>query len=872
MLTTHTLRNPRRTLGQATGVLALALLVVPSALAQSFNVDVGTTTVTGPGFGPPSAAFGGAAGQAGTWNEMNGTVVTMIPLLGLDGLPTAVTLTRTSAVGGNFGSNNANTTGDFQLLLDDGQDVGGLGQSETYTFAGLAPGVYDLYTYAIAPDSATFISGVTVPASPGPNPQNVGGPMPADSFVLGVTHALHSALVCTDGTLAVTIATVTSFATINGFQLVAAGPCPVCGDGAVGLGEDCDDGNLTAGDGCGPTCLFEECGNGFVDPGEDCDDANTAICDGCVNCLFEQPAVCGNGILECNEICDDGNADETDGCLSTCMLGGTVPPAPDGCVANFASFTSTDTPLAIPPTAPPNVNVSTITVAGVDPYLWDVNVTTSILHSFVGDLDITLTSPGGTSVTLTTDNGAGNNDCYNGTVWDDQADPGNVAPYLAANSMLATDTTYTNLVVEQFLTPEEGFGAFIGEDPNGVWTLTVSDDANLDGGSLDSWTLALATLDETPTATLTVGANAPALVIPAGPGVVSDTLNIAGAMDTICDVNVLTNITHTFSADLEITLTSPAGTSVTLTTDNGGANDNSFSGTLWDDDADPGNPAPFPAATFAASNMVTDTTYVNLVPEVTLTPEEALAAFNGEDPNGDWTLTINDDAGGDMGILAAWSLDIMTCACADVSTVTVVSANPPLDNPYEAGAQPYLDALDTGSTAALTDGIGADGTDPQGTVQYAPIQIVLSGVPSSPVMPGDITVSCTGGSCPGVMTVNNLGPIIEVTLTAAIPPAHCTTLALTGPQFAAGQQVQYRSLPGDTSHSGTTNTQDLLSLVQALNNGDGNVLTNHARFNVNRSTNLPNVVNTQDLLRLVQLLNGTLTTQPFNQVSVAACP
>ena len=32
-----------------------------------------------------------------------------------------------------------------------------------------------------------------------------------------------------------------------------------------------------------------------------------------------------------------------------------------------------------------------------------------------------------------------------------------------------------------------------------------------------------------------------------------------------------------------------------------------------------------------------------------LVPEEALAAFNGENPNGTWTLTISDDNAGDGG-------------------------------------------------------------------------------------------------------------------------------------------------------------------------------------------------------------------------------
>ena len=38
----------------------------------------------------------------------------------------------------------------------------------------------------------------------------------------------------------------------------------------------------------------------------------------------------------------------------------------------------------------------------------------------------------------------------------------------------------------------------------------------------------------------------------------------------------------------------------------------------------------------------------------TLTPEEPLAAFIGEDPNGTWTLTIGDDGATDAGTLASW--------------------------------------------------------------------------------------------------------------------------------------------------------------------------------------------------------------------------
>ncbi|OWY25213.1 T9SS C-terminal target domain-containing protein [Sphingobacteriales bacterium UPWRP_1] len=138
-----------------------------------------------------------------------------------------------------------------------------------------------------------------------------------------------------------------------------------------------------------------------------------------------------------------------------------------------------------------------------------------------------------------------------------------------------------------------------------------------------------------------------------------------------------TFITHTFNSDLDITLTSPAGTVVTITTDNGSSFDNVFNGTLWDDDADPGNPAPFAAATAAANNVVTDRLYSNLVTATPLVPEEALSAFYGENPNGTWTLTIDDDLGGDTGTLNSWSLQVTTCSntptCVPPSSLAISS-------------------------------------------------------------------------------------------------------------------------------------------------------------------------------------------------------
>ncbi|TAN40067.1 MAG: IPTL-CTERM sorting domain-containing protein [Nitrospirae bacterium] len=308
-----------------------------------------------------------------------------------------------------------------------------------------------------------------------------------------------------------------------------------------------------------------------------------------------------------------------------------APLAPPGNTATTATF-SNIVPVAIP-TGPATVT-STILVTTADTYLLDLDINTFITHTFAADLDITITSPSGTVVTMTTDNGAGNDNVFNGTLWDDSA------------TTPVTDNVFVNLTLASPLVVEGALGAFVGENPNGLWTITINDDLAGDGGSLDQWSLVVTTLASAPAVTASSFTDNTVTAI-ADVATVNATIAVAGAGTYVCDVNLRTFITHTFAADLDIRLTSPSGTVVTITTDNGAGNDNVFNGTLWDD---------------SATTPVTDNIFVNLTLATPLAPEGALAAFIGQDPNGIWTLTITDDLAGDTGSLTSWTLDIITCA------------------------------------------------------------------------------------------------------------------------------------------------------------------------------------------------------------------
>lgn len=120
------------------------------------------------------------------------------------------------------------------------------------------------------------------------------------------------------------------------------------GNGCDGAGPACGSGSTTECTGGAPSCCGPVCGNGFVEPGEECDDGNVVDGDACsstcigeglctgdgltgcvddADCAGSGGTCCGNAILTSPEECDDGNLIWDDSCDNTCAACDDCPPA-----------------------------------------------------------------------------------------------------------------------------------------------------------------------------------------------------------------------------------------------------------------------------------------------------------------------------------------------------------------------------------------------------------------------------------------------------------------------------------------------------------------------------------------------------------------
>ncbi len=231
----------------------------------------------------------------------------------------------------------------------------------------------------------------------------------------------------------------------------------------------------------------------------------------------------------------------------------------------------------------------------------------------------------------------------------------------------------------------------------------------------------------------------------------------------VADINFGFFATHTYRSDLRITLTSPAGTTVTLLTWVGNVQDGDNYNDLLDDQAaaaigthnsavnDPLTPAPLPYSH-------------------SFRPSNPLSAFNGQNAVGNWTMVLCDAVGSDTGTFTRADLFIT----AVVGQVNVVKTSSTLSDGVSAanpksvpGAVTRYCILITNTGATASTNIVANDALP------ANLTFVLGSMRS-------------GTSCATAATVeddNNIGTDETDPVGASITG---TNIRITSPSLAAG--------------------------------------------------------------------------------------
>lgn len=146
--------------------------------------------------------------------------------------------------------------------------------------------------------------------------------------------------------------------------------------------------------------------------------------------------------------------------------------------------------------------------------------------------------------------------------------------------------------------------------------------------------------------------------IPDDSSVISKLMVIGMPFNHAAGLAIPVNITHSRTRHLTLTLTSPNGTAVMLWNEEGGS----------------------------------DTDLIGTFP-TTLEPTESLDAFDGEDFNGEWQLTVADGVATQTGTLNSWGITVG-------DKVTAMSATSPITLLDIAELQPYM------CTVAAITGLG----------------------------------------------------------------------------------------------------------------------------------------------------------------------
>jgi subtilisin-like proprotein convertase family protein len=413
----------------------------------------------------------------------------------------------------------------------------------------------------------------------------------------------------------------------------------------------------------------------------------------------------------------------------------------------------------------------------------DLNVDLGILHTWQGDLGVTI-EHNGTSVLIVdqpgyTGTGFGcPEDNYAAVMCDDEGGGGLIEDACSAN--LSSPPNYV---------PNSPLSAFDGMNAQGTWTITVTDAAGFDTGSLEQWSLhfgtpgasacipsgacclspttcvVMASVDCTgvylgdgtncsAAGPVTVYAADPALAIPDN-GTPADpathTITVPDSY-TLADVDIDLGITHTWMGDVIVEVEHNA-TIVVIVDRPGyagtgfGCSEDNYNGVVIDGQGTGGT---IEAA--CAANLTSPPNY---------TPNNPLSVFNGMSAAGAWTIRVSDNAGFDTGTLDHWSLHLTQpgagpCANISVCGNGTVEAGEACDGGACCNADCTFVASGTTCNASAGDCDPAETCS--GTSAVCPPNVFSSGNTCRPSTgPCDPAEVCSGNgpTCPPNMVVTS---------------------------------------------------------------------------------------------------------------------
>jgi len=289
---------------------------------------------------------------------------------------------------------------------------------------------------------------------------------------------------------------------------------------------------------------------------------------------------------------------------------------------------------------------------------------------------------------------------------------------------------------------------------------------------------------------------------PQNPQVLMDTINVQES-GIVADVNVSVIITHTFIGELTIDI-AHGGLNVRLWDRQCGENDNLD--IIFDDEGDP---------------VVCGSPTVGR-----FQPVGSLSDYDFLDVNGDWTLTVADNAIGNIGTLNKWGIS-GTLREFECCTGNVLDSNPP------DGAIDARELHEFGNPQNLT-GLRA---------------FLVTFDDNTSIVRECFSVEETGGGTPpDIVRVEKLpGNEVRVNFNRPITEQQWTTLAYNGTGGTTLIDVGF--LPGDVNQSRQSTGRDVTELIDCLNK---QIVCADYQTDINRSGD----PNGNDITRLINVLQS----------------